>query len=1020
MRSLDIGLTIAAVAAVALAVRVAGLLAATGDAGSTPPDSAATSAPASAPADKWVRHYDERVEQFRRENVAAHNIVLVGSSHIEGFDAAKLLPGRRVVNRGIASDRIGIGPRGILHRLDCSVFDCKPDVVVLENGANDLGEFWRNGTPSIDEIDQCYRAVVGRIRERLPDVPLVIVGLFPTRDRYAPLKPYVVEFNQRLERIARDHGCSFVGVYGPFADDDGLLRAEYSRDGLHLTPAGYRLWATLLEKVLPPLDADPAAGGAAATRKVSGEDGLPMGGAPEPLPVPHFPDRLHAFVWRNWEVVGPARIAAVIGAAEEQVREIGRSMGLPETVVVSPWQADRGYMSVIRRNWHLLPYDQLLALLGWDEERLAYTLKEDDFLWIKLGQLKPKCPPLRYAPPSEAARERAAKIRAVVEARFPNLATPDGEPRFAFVDALSHAPATMLERPATGDHEPIRFLYSYCGVYGDPLLDPKLDPYPDGLLARLAAQGVNGVWLHTVLRQLAPSAQFPEFGEGHEARLANLRRLVERAGRYGIKVYLYMNEPRSMPASFFAKYPHLAGAREGENIAMCTSCPEVLAFVRESLAYVFREVPDLGGVFTITASENLTNCWSRGGQEQCERCRGRAPADVVAEVNRAIAEGVWAGQPKATVIVWDWGWHDDWAEAIIRALPDGVHLMSVSEWDLPIERGGVSTRVTEYAMSAAGPGPRATRHWAWARQRGLRTMAKVQVNCTWELSAVPYLPVMSLVAEHLGRLRDAGVDGTMLSWSLGGYPSPNLELARVLGGAARPSPAAALRTVAERRYGDTAADDVVRAWAAFSDAFREYPYSVQYLYAGPMQVGPANLLYSEPTGYHATMVGFPYDDVNGWRGPYPAETLARQLERVADGWAVGLRQLRAAAARAAEGPNREHAAEDVRLAEAAHTYFRSAANQVRFVLARDALRGDKLDAAEAAKLRGRIAAILDDEIDMAAKLCALTRQDARIGYEASNHYYYYPLDLVEKVVECQYLLDEWLPHAGPTGTSGSR
>ena len=41
---------------------------------------------------------------------------------------------------------------------------------------------------------------------------------------------------------------------------------------------------------------------------------------------------------------------------------------------------------------------------------------------------------------------------------------------------------------------------------------------------------------------------------------------------------------------------------------MCTSDPAVRAWMADALAYVFREVPELAGVFTITASENLTNC----------------------------------------------------------------------------------------------------------------------------------------------------------------------------------------------------------------------------------------------------------------------------------------------------------------------------------------------------------------------------------------------------------------------------
>ena len=34
----------------------------------------------------------------------------------------------------------------------------------------------------------------------------------------------------------------------------------------------------------------------------------------------------------------------------------------------------------------------------------------------------------------------------------------------------------------------------------------------------------------------------------------------------------------------------------------------------------------------------------------------------------------------------------------------------------------------------------------------------------------------------------------------------------------------------------------------------------------------------------------------------------------------------------------------------------------------------------------------------------MTKADSRIGFEASNQYYYLPLDLVEKVINCDYIL----------------
>jgi hypothetical protein len=713
------------------------------------------------------------------------------------------------------------------------------------------------------------------------------------------------------------------------------------------------------------------------------DEPLPVGSAPVPVVFEHFPDRLHAVIWRNWRLVPTARLAEVLGATAEQLEAVAGSMGLPPAGEVDPSLSRRLYITVLRRNWHLLPYEQILPLVGMTAEELAFALREDDFLFIKLGNLKPKCEPVRYAEPSAEARAQAAWIRGVVDRDFGDAIRAPEQPRLAFVDALSRVPEGW-RAPERRPDEPPRFLYSYFGVFGDPLADGAPDPYPDGLLARLSASGANGVWLHVVLRQLAPGgAAFPEFGQGHEARLANLRRLVERAHRYGLDVYLYMNEPRAMPASFFASRAELAGAVEGDHQALCTSQPAVRAWLGDALAHVFREVPGLGGVFTITASENFTHCASHHHPESCPRCKDRPQADVIAEVNATIAEGVHRSAPKAKVIAWDWGWRDADAPAVIEKLPADVWLQSVSEWSLPIERGGVKNTVGEYSLSAVGPGPRATKHWALARAHGLKTSAKVQLNVTWELSAVPWLPVLDLVAEHVSHLRRADVAGLMLSWSLGGYPSPNLQVAQRLGQDPALSADGALDAVAAERYG---ADNVAaarRAWRAFSEAFRQYPYDGSVVYRAPQQYGPSNLLFARPTGYKSTMVGFPYDDLDGWRGPYPREVFARQFGLMADGWEAGVEALRAIPGAVA--------ASDLRLAEAAGCHLRSVADQSQFVLARDA--GD----------RPAMAKALAREAKTARRLFDLSRVDARVGFEASNHAYYVPLDLVEKVVNVRSL-----------------
>ena len=46
---------------------------------------------------------------------------------------------------------------------------------------------------------------------------------------------------------------------------------------------------------------------------------LPKGETKAPVEYPHFPTRWQAAVWRNWELVEPARLAEVLGCSEPEI-----------------------------------------------------------------------------------------------------------------------------------------------------------------------------------------------------------------------------------------------------------------------------------------------------------------------------------------------------------------------------------------------------------------------------------------------------------------------------------------------------------------------------------------------------------------------------------------------------------------------------------------------------------------------------------------------------------------------------
>ncbi|MDO4558580.1 MAG: hypothetical protein Q4C47_06420 [Planctomycetia bacterium] len=809
--------------------------------------------------------------------------------------------------------------------------------------------------------------------------------------------------------------------------EEGLRRIRIWTKGTPVRRTVRRIWWTVVAMVAGTMWSTGGTGNMGVAQEI-----LPVGSALPALVENHFPSRLHQFIFTNWSLVPVERLALVLGASPDQIRSVAVSMGLPESPVVPEEIASRGYITVLRRNWHILPYDQILTLLDLTAEQLAFSLREDDFLYVKLGSLKPSCERLTWEEPTPEQNAIAAQIAAWIEQDFGDrVREPIEEPRFDFVNQLRRTTrpigeiqAEIAARPS-GMNSP-GFLYSYVATFGDPLSDPDSleNLCPDGYLEQLAQVGVNGIWFHVVLRQLVPGENGPfadssMFGDGANVRLENLRKLVARTQRYGIRLYLYMNEPRAMPLSFYEKHPDIRGVTEGDFAAMCTSDPQrkTLRWLEDSLAYLFAEVPGLGGIFTITGSENLTFCASHGGWRNCGRCREHPEEELIAQVNAAMERGVHRSAPEAMVIVWDWGWKGHGlSPEIIERLPQGVRFMSVSEWALPVERGGVKTVVGEYSLSAVGPGPRATAQWKTAREHGLPTLAKLQLNCTWEIAAIPYLPVVNLVAEHCERLSQMGVSGMMLGWSLGGYPSPNLEVAYEFAKTPRASADDVLDRVAVHRYGTTAATMAREAWTKMSSAFLEYPYGGG-LYFTPTQMGPANRFYPEPTGFSATMVGIPYDSVQTWCGPYPPEIFATQFERMAAEWEEGVERLRDAVA-ATDDEHLALAESELRFAQTAGIHFASVARQIRFVLLRDRLARTgypilrKLTPEERASLPEDVASdrealrkLIVPEIEAAKQLHAISSEDSRIGFEASNHYFYVPMDLVEKVISCRVLLN---------------
>ena len=676
------------------------------------------------------------------------------------------------------------------------------------------------------------------------------------------------------------------------------------------------------------------------------------------IELSHFPTKHQAFIFRAYEYVPIDRIAKVLGTDVETVRHAAGEMGLPDYAPGDLWLR-RGYITIIRRMWHILPYEQLLELLDMDEQTLAYIMRQNDFLDVKLSD-KPLCERVVWRKLTEEERISTLRIKKV-------MCSLDlsGKRPFEFEYDVPTLHFEGKQRFAT------RMIYAFSGLYQNAFEVDSEEFLPDEQLKAYQALGINGIWTQGTLSQLAPFPFDPSVSVGYEKRIEKMIAMTERLARYGIKLYLYLNEPRSMPLTFFEKYPELLGHVNNDEGCLCTSMPQVRDYLRDAVESICRTVPLIGGFFTITRSENLTNCYSHSGFPNkpcnCSKCKSRSVADVISETISCFLEGAQRVDRNIKVFAWSWRW-DEFNEDIIRQLPKDVILLSQSELDIPFEIGGVKGNVLDYSMSIVGPGELARREWKIARARGLEVGAKVQINTTWEASTVPAIPISPSVEEHMRSLQKEDVKHLLLSWTLGGYPCHNIV--------------AAARYFYEKCTGQTQSPTLYEAEKQFVEAFREFPFHINVLYFGPQNAGPSNLLFEKPTGYKTSMTCFAYDDLKGWRSIYPLSTFEEQFSKLCKKWEIGLDML-----------DEEDESETAIMARATYCLFKSSLNQIRFIRARD--EGFYSDAVSAAK----------EELLTAKRMLALMNKNAAIGYEAANHYYYSKGQLAEKIINCNYIVE---------------
>ena len=195
--------------------------------------------------EEMVRAYREaKIAQYERENAEYDDyevdVAFIGDSLTDGYDLSKYYPQYVTANRGIGGDTTF----GLEERLQVSLYDLKPKVVVMLIGANNMDSMFEN-----------YESILQSLKQNLPESKVVLLSLTAMGGEHWGRKNQLAAYNNvTIKLLAERYGYEFVDLYTPLYDVS--IRAVYEGytvDGGHFTNEGYTVVTEQITLVLEKL-----------------------------------------------------------------------------------------------------------------------------------------------------------------------------------------------------------------------------------------------------------------------------------------------------------------------------------------------------------------------------------------------------------------------------------------------------------------------------------------------------------------------------------------------------------------------------------------------------------------------------------------------------------------------------------------------------------------------------------------------------------------------------------------------
>ena len=208
-----------------------------------------------------IRRYADDNLKLAAPQASNPRVVFLGDSITDGWRLNEYFPNKDFVNRGISGQITG----QMLGRFLNDVVSVRPAAVVILAGTNDIGRgvdivTVESNLTAICDLADHYKVKV--ILSSVLPVHDYNLGVNPAYEQSKKRSPQVIRtLNDWLIAFSQKRGYVYLNYFQPLLDVRTMLTKEYSDDGLHPNPAGYRIMAPLalaaIEKALGPVQAQP-------------------------------------------------------------------------------------------------------------------------------------------------------------------------------------------------------------------------------------------------------------------------------------------------------------------------------------------------------------------------------------------------------------------------------------------------------------------------------------------------------------------------------------------------------------------------------------------------------------------------------------------------------------------------------------------------------------------------------------------------------------------------------------------